>query len=603
MAKSIPKPAAAAVDWKKIAARVRQSPWAQLGLYWLVAFLPLASFFINKATKYYNYSEMFTNRLIFPLGMHALTALIIAVVVKFLPHPRSVGAKTVSALTLSLLMVDYDNRLAGVIPLFQSLVPIMPKDGDGTAFMSLMLLVIMSMIAVGIGVLVGRLQVKRPAYLTNTNIAGAIIIVVGFLFLNQVFSLPGIVRQLRGQESHIATTELNQTPAINPGKATDSPDIYFIILDRYTNNTVLKNQFGFDNSPFLDWLREQGFAVDDNAYAAYPYTAPSLASILNMSYHNDDTKQYKNDTVQSSSLLNNMTRNSEVAKLLLQQGYSYHNVGSAYDASNTTPLATANYAGDMTLTIFNTKKRLRDLEKAEFSQSPYQRFFRLSARWWPFKIDEVDNVSYTRKQLSVLQQLAANEQQGSRFVFAHILVPHNPFTFNSDGSINTTPLIDNVGEPIKRKYTNQIQFINGQMLELVSSIKEHSNGKAIISFVADEGPYPVVMNQTFMEPSSAQQEAEVVWNSDMRQWKPEDLAMKFGILQAAYIPGATEEDLANMAPVNAFRIILNRYFGYGFEYLPKCQMGLPSGRLKLYQNADVSQMITGQNQPACKQYE
>jgi hypothetical protein len=41
----------------------------------------------------------------------------------------------------------------------------------------------------------------------------------------------------------------------------DPPDVYYFILDSYTRADLLKEAYGYDNSPFLDALRERGFYV------------------------------------------------------------------------------------------------------------------------------------------------------------------------------------------------------------------------------------------------------------------------------------------------------------------------------------------------------
>ena len=37
------------------------------------------------------------------------------------------------------------------------------------------------------------------------------------------------------------------------------PTIYYLVMDAYTSNGVLKEYFDFDNSAFTDYLKEKGF--------------------------------------------------------------------------------------------------------------------------------------------------------------------------------------------------------------------------------------------------------------------------------------------------------------------------------------------------------
>ncbi len=62
------------------------------------------------------------------------------------------------------------------------------------------------------------------------------------------------------------------------------PNIYFIVLDGYARADVLRERYGFDNGPFLDFLRQRGFYVADRSSANYFTTLMSLPATLNMDY-------------------------------------------------------------------------------------------------------------------------------------------------------------------------------------------------------------------------------------------------------------------------------------------------------------------------------
>jgi len=65
------------------------------------------------------------------------------------------------------------------------------------------------------------------------------------------------------------------------------PDIYFIILDGYARQDVLKTHFDYDNSTFLDFLKDMGFYVVEKSRSNYMVSALSLTSALNMDYLDD----------------------------------------------------------------------------------------------------------------------------------------------------------------------------------------------------------------------------------------------------------------------------------------------------------------------------
>src|SRR5690606_1795655 len=62
------------------------------------------------------------------------------------------------------------------------------------------------------------------------------------------------------------------------------PNIYFFLMDAYARADKIKTILQYDNSPFLDLLRDRGFYVVDRATANYPVTWLSIASTLSMKY-------------------------------------------------------------------------------------------------------------------------------------------------------------------------------------------------------------------------------------------------------------------------------------------------------------------------------
>ena len=58
------------------------------------------------------------------------------------------------------------------------------------------------------------------------------------------------------------------------------PNIIHIVLDGYSRQDVLAELYGFDNAPFLDRLRELGFAVADRATTPYNQTLLVMDSVF-----------------------------------------------------------------------------------------------------------------------------------------------------------------------------------------------------------------------------------------------------------------------------------------------------------------------------------
>lgn len=573
-------------------------------LIFLAPFLVLESFLFNEFLRDGNYIEVFPKELIFPTAMHMVTGLIIALIITFAKRPKKLGPKVLSATFLGLLMVNYDDRLASVQELFRAVVPILPKPDNDIPIISLIFI----MILIGLSLIVGSyIEKKQNKYkaLTSKNILVATFIVVCSLFIGQAVKTVSILPSTINESS--STPKLlpkSNSPDITP--AADKPDIYYIVLDRYTNNQVLSEQLNFDNSEFTNFLKQNNFTVNEGAYSNYPFTGMSISSTINADYTSDLVKPFKNNPVQARTLYHNLIRESSVVKALKDNGYEYYSIGSIYGATNKAPYAELDPMFTHELKIFNEKKRLRGLESLQFTKSPYYRLSKINQfNWFPLQLREKERVDYLREQLNILDLLPFEGEQGGRFIFTHMLIPHDPYILNADGSVSLDSGNDSQGRTIQDKYVGQVKFINSQIEDLVENIKKQSNGEAVIIINSDEGPYPHFLTETFENPVGGRfSDTEVIKNTpDMTKWSDNWLQMKLGIQQAVYIPKADKKDLDNLSSVNIFRIVLNKYFGYGLDYLPSCNFGITKSGTHEYNYANITERLTGKNAKECSQYE
>ena len=68
------------------------------------------------------------------------------------------------------------------------------------------------------------------------------------------------------------------------------PDIYFILADGYTSAESLGRFWRYDNSPFVNYLTQQGFQVVSNAHGNSTFTPRCLSIYLNMDYPPDPAR-------------------------------------------------------------------------------------------------------------------------------------------------------------------------------------------------------------------------------------------------------------------------------------------------------------------------
>jgi len=119
---------------------------------------------------------------------------------------------------------------------------------------------------------------KRTAVLN-----GSLNLVASFILIIPLF-------QVLVYYSTAAKPDKNQGGVVNTeepiplASEISTPDIYYIILDSYTRDDQLFNDFSYDNSDFIDSLRSRGFFVGDCSHSNYAHTKLSLSSSLNMDY-------------------------------------------------------------------------------------------------------------------------------------------------------------------------------------------------------------------------------------------------------------------------------------------------------------------------------
>lgn len=319
------------------------------------------------------------------------------------------------------------------------------------------------------------------------------------------------------------------------------PDIYYFIFDRYAGQKALKEEYGFDNSTFLNFLKDKGFYIAENSTANYPKTFLSLGSSLNMRYLDDLTEKTNGGSSADESFVTPLIRNSEVIHYLKDQGYSYIHIGSWWEPTKKNPNATRQFAprfkeywgADEFTTGFYNTTIASPILKAYFKE--------------PSDVSkDPANNSHRQSALQQFAELKKVPNMGTpKFVFAHILLPHDPYVFDKDcNPISETVVNKNTHQV---NYVNQVQCVNIKIEEMIEDILKNSKKPPVIILQSDEGPFP--MN------------APIGGDQGWGKAKEESLHEKFPILNAYYLPGVKNAGLyQTITPVNSFRVVFNAYF-------------------------------------------
>lgn len=337
-----------------------------------------------------------------------------------------------------------------------------------------------------------------------------------------------------------------ESVVVNPvglNEPTSYPDIYYIIVDGYARADILEEIYEYDNTGFLDYLSSKGFFVATQSRANYCQTALSLASALNLKYL-DELVERLGTQYSRRGPLSKMIHNNEVFRFLKQNGYVtvvFASGWSITDIRSADIYIAARWSPD-------------EFQTALINMSPVPFVVNQMGGYGEYDLHR-ERILYTLDHLADFSQLEAPV-----FVFAHIIAPHPPFVFGSDGE-EIDPgylyaLHDGTSLICKRRltrdeyiegYRDQITFINKRLESVLDAILSESAEPPIVILQADHGP------------------------GSMLDWEdPENTYFKerLSILNAYYLPNDGYAQLYDgITPVNTFRMVLNHYFGTDLELL------------------------------------
>jgi len=165
-----------------------------------------------------------------------------------------------------------------------------------------------------------------------------------------------------------------------------------------------------------------------------------------------------------------------------------------------------------------------------------------------------------RRALYKFDKLAeVSEAESPVFVFAHFLLPHEPYVFDRNGAF--VARFRQIRKGTKAGFVDQLVFTNTKLRWLVDRLLAESGTPPIIILQADEGPHPPE-NFTHVSEQST-------------------LRARFRVLNAYYLPGSGSSALyPSITPVNSFRVIFNSCFGRGLELLPDRSYDHVGGRFR-----------------------
>ena len=308
-------------------------------------------------------------------------------------------------------------------------------------------------------------------------------------------------------------------------KSNIKPNIYFILLDEYTDNEILKKIYDFDNYEFLSKLEQRGFHIPSKIYTNYATSPLVLSAILNMNYVHDKI------TVPTMDDKNELFNNNQIMRILKSLDYKiitmsfFHGYPDIADYHLCSPK------------LFVTQFHTTLLETSLWN--PFSTLFINSGQ------PQRDIINCNFSELSNLH----NQFDSPFFVYAHLLSPHPPYLFGPNGE-SVNPEFLSIGANSwndKSAYVDQLQYVNKKVIETIDKILLENESPPIIIIQGDHGT-PTQLGGGGLR-----------WNNIDN----DSIIERMSIFNAFYFPVIFD----GLTPVNSFRLVLNTQLNGNYELL------------------------------------
>ncbi len=229
-------------------------------------------------------------------------------------------------------------------------------------------------------------------------------------------------------------------------------NFYYFIFDEYARQDVLKKYTGYDNTSFLKGLESRKFNVSYSSNAPSGSTRVSTGNALFYSL------KYTMD----AETMNGIKR-PPLLRLFKQAGYKTYVLSPVYQFDD--DLVDVSFRSTTELTNLNVGKMALAASFAAYMEKSGDEAIRK------------DRLNLLQRAIGIIKE----ESDHPKFIYFHIMSPHEPFVFDEDGGPVTYENMHNWGE--NKYYVGQLRFISQKIDELANTILK-------------DDPYAVVLMQS-----------------------------------------------------------------------------------------------------------
>ena len=337
--------------------------------------------------------------------------------------------------------------------------------------------------------------------------------------------------------------------------AAGAPDIYLIVVDKYSASRALRANYGYDNGWVETELRRRGFFVPRAARSNYVYTSLSLASMLDMRLLQEDPiAGLRGNDARLAAYAK--IRQNRVAAVLERLGYEFVFFPSTWVGTSRAPLADRVVAPPRSAGI-----GLVEAWVAGTVLGPLGSLARAIAGReeivMPIAAESAGELDWKLRQLPGI----AGSSGPPKFVFVHLLLPHEPYVYG-ERCEPQPPYWPRSDQGASRPrwhaaYVRAVRCLNVRLVTVVDSLLARSSRPPIIIIQADHGHGGITSDALF---------GKFV---PLRRLPVSSILERTSVFAAYYLPdGGNAVLYDSITPVNVFPLVLDHYFGTAIPTQP-----------------------------------
>ncbi len=335
-------------------------------------------------------------------------------------------------------------------------------------------------------------------------------------------------------------------------RSADRPDVYIIILDKYSSNPWLRSVYGHDNGPFEDSLRALGFFVPRESRTNYPHTGLVLASMMN----GRPVHEMITEPRSRWPAIHEKLEDARAWEFFKARGYRFFFFPSTY------PGTVANRNADRTmarpvpdppippLTTWRKHAPFGTIRTAVCLRLGCRERVRTAQKLFPYPLESSDDIEWKFAMTASLP-----DSVGPIIAFTHVLSPHEPYQFAADCR-QLPPWWPNTDAgqdaEVRAAYAAQVQCVNTMLLRTVRALVERSVVPPIILIQGDHGHGRLTRDAMM---------GQTVPRAELTR---DQLRERLDVFAAYRADGLEAQWYETISPVNVLPLVLNARFGAGW---------------------------------------